>query len=137
MPDTVHLAAWTYRRAWPAQLRHVKDARDFVDGRLHLDDLHGLRSVAGLVVSELATNAVLHARSAFTVTLSRLDRTLTLAVDDHASTRLPNSPRRWLPMTEPGGWGLYVVESVSADWGVTVAAGTKSVWAVLDLDRPT
>lgn len=130
MSDTV---PWTYRRAWPAHVRHVRDARQFVAGRLERDGLLDHRHGVLLAVSELATNAVLHARSGFTVTLGRVDDTLTLSVGDGSAQRLPDPAKE---RSGPGGWGLHLVGSVSNDWGVSVDDAGKSVWVVFDLTTP-
>jgi hypothetical protein len=86
-----------------------------------------------LIVSELATNAVRHARSSFSVTVRAHGPTLRVAVQDGAP----------LDVTAPRGGlipqrlhGLSLVELVSADWGI---AGTqdedgKVVWAELPYD---
>jgi two-component sensor histidine kinase len=83
------------------------------------------------VVSELATNAVVHAATAFTVNLSRLDDVLTLTVEDGS----PGFPRQFGPGAElaPGGRGLRIVEALSTAWGVTDKVTGKSVWATFDV----
>jgi anti-sigma regulatory factor (Ser/Thr protein kinase) len=84
---------------------------------------------AALVISELATNAVLHARSAFTVRL-RLDATgaLRLEVLD-ASQRAPR-PRSYSNGSTTGR-GLAIVEDLVSTWGVEGLPSGKVVWAEL------
>lgn len=105
-------------------------ARDFVS-RTFLD--WGMaRSIptACLVVSELVTNAMVHARTHLTVHVSSADRRLRLAVRDASSDR----PRLQRP--HPGrtqGRGLQIVDSLSRAWGVLPTRdGGKVVWAVCD-----
>jgi anti-sigma regulatory factor (Ser/Thr protein kinase) len=63
------VSAWSYRRAWSSQPRHVADARQFVSQRLRDQGLDRHVEVVCLVVSELATNAVVHALGPFAVSL--------------------------------------------------------------------
>ena len=88
---------------------------------------------AVLVVSELATNAALHARTPFRVSLSRADEHLLLEFTDASSTQ-PRAVR-----IEPlalSGRGLSIVGTVSHRWGVeNTANGVKKVWASLPVPR--
>ena len=89
--------------------------------------------VVALVVSELVTNAVSHARSEVTVTLSA-DRladggtTLRVEVSD-ADSRLP----RLEPVdgTALGGRGLQLVTSMAGRFGVEAGEFGKTVWVEL------
>ena len=78
-----------------------------------------------LVVSELATNAVIHARTPFDVCV-RLQPTVRVAVTD-ASPEEPKrrDPDRW----NIGGRGLMVVDAFAQRWGFEPTAGGKTVWA--------
>jgi anti-sigma regulatory factor (Ser/Thr protein kinase) len=83
---------------------------------------------AQLVVSELATNAVLHAGTPFTVRLTLQGRKVRLEVDDGVS-RAPRE-RRFGPDATTGR-GIGLVAEVSASWGVSMRPGGKSVWCEL------
>lgn len=78
-----------------------------------------------LLVSELATNAVLHARTPFTVTVEQLP---VLRVEVHDDDpRLPHA-RDYGPEAASGR-GLHLVEALSQSSGtVTHPSGGKSVW---------
>jgi anti-sigma regulatory factor (Ser/Thr protein kinase) len=89
-----------------------------------------LTEVLVLAGSELATNAVRHARTAFELTIEHVDGTLELQVFD-ADTRLPQ-----LAGTDDdavSGRGIQIVSAIADDWG----SGTeerdgvtgKVVWA--------
>ena len=80
-----------------------------------------------LVVSELASNAVQHARTAFTVNLSGDVDSVILAVrDDSSSEPFQLSPSG----TRTRGRGLALVDRLTHDWGVEHWNSTsKSVWA--------
>lgn len=89
---------------------------------------------AQLVVSELATNVVLHAHTDFEVTVTLLADTVLLAVAD-GSISLP-TPR---PTPRAGhGHGLTLVASVAERCGTRPDVDGKVVWAELRRrsDRP-
>lgn len=117
---------WSHRRAFDADVGSVCHAREFVGS--HLTD-HGqpeLVDDVALVMSELATNAVVHARTPFSVTIQAFDESLLLLVSDESPTSL--SPAASGPL-DLGGRGLMIVEALTTAWGVTARQGAKSVWA--------
>ena len=79
---------------------------------------------AQLVVSELTTNAVVHATSAPTIEASFDDGRLRIEV--HDQDRSPPRIRR--PVTADGGWGLRLVAAVTDGWGWTPTRAGKRVW---------
>jgi len=81
--------------------------------------------VLRLVVSELATNAVLHAGSAFTVRVIRARDLLRVEIADHC-VELP-TPRQHSPRAVTGR-GLSIVEQMVARWGVIPEVWGKRVW---------
>lgn len=102
-------------------------ARAFVHHHLLGHQLPHLVDTVQLVASELATNAVVHAQTDFTLTVSEVDQIVVLALtDDCLSLPDPRSPQ---PM-DTGGRGLRVVQAISLDWGInTDHSGSKTVWA--------
>ena len=84
---------------------------------------------ASLVISELATNAVLHAETPFTVTLTRRNGTVTIAVQDLSPVLMPVGPPTPDHPTRPNGRGLEIVQALSTAWGVIPDGHGKSVWA--------
>ena len=120
---------WSHETRLAAETLSVSVARQFV--RLHLTghDMQSLVDDVELVVSELATNAVAHAGTPFTVSLTWLDHTLVVEVKDDS----PSGPRRVHPDgLAAAGRGVVIVEVLSTTWGVkTYASGGKSVWAEL------
>jgi MEDS: MEthanogen/methylotroph, DcmR Sensory domain len=122
-------------RSFPLGPDSPREARHFA-----LDLLRGWRieqrcgvnlaSDVAIVVGELATNAVLHAGSGFTVSLMLAMDAVRIQVEDarplagsHGDPPLPVSPDH----------GLGLVDAVSARWGVQPADGGKTVWAELPL----
>ena len=79
---------------------------------------------AVLLVSELVTNAVIHAGSAPLITAAFDDGWLRLEVHDNSAE--PPSVR---PPGEAGGFGLRVVSRLSDGWGWTPTEAGKRVWA--------
>lgn len=121
------LSEWPYDETWACDPENVAKARVFVCLHLLDGDLPVNLDDARLVVSELATNAVLHARTTFGVTISRCDGVVEITVREGVS-RAPS-----LSSAEEhhqNGRGLHLVERCSNSWGVTAAStGGKSVWA--------
>lgn len=105
----------------------VTGARHFVLRALEQAGFHRIADNVAIVVTELTTNAVLHAQSAFTVTVLVEDDTVRVAVRDRSAV-FPQ-PREAMP-TALGGRGLGLVGAI-ARWGVEAVAGGKTVWAEL------
>ena len=116
------------RREFEADLAEVSAARSFVVAAV---EEWGLPSDdPALVVTELATNAVLHAETPFTVSITRDRSRLKIEVTDTG----PGLPaiRGRTPLSTIG-MGLVVVDALS-HWGVHRHFGHgKTVWAELDL----
>jgi anti-sigma regulatory factor (Ser/Thr protein kinase) len=84
-----------------------------------------------VMVSELATNAVKHARSGFAVAVHADDRRIRVEVSD-ASDSVPQV--QWVPAGATSGRGLLIVETLSDGWGVIASeGGGKSVWFEIPL----
>jgi anti-sigma regulatory factor (Ser/Thr protein kinase) len=85
---------------------------------------------AALVLTELAANAVLHACSPFSVSVSSGDSTLRIVVGDSRPLDSVRAGRELIPRP---GRGLGLIDAVSACWGTSGASGGKVVWAELRL----
>ncbi|MDA8047347.1 MAG: ATP-binding protein [Actinomycetota bacterium] len=109
----------------------VGDARRFVRDALVRLDAAAYEYAAIQLVSELSTNAVIHARSPFEVSIEAWDDRLRLAVTDW-SPRLPRTKHHSIGAST--GRGLAIVAAMAADWGVERHAGGKTVWALLRSD---
>jgi anti-sigma regulatory factor (Ser/Thr protein kinase) len=86
---------------------------------------------AAQVVSELAANCALHARTEFTVTVTVDDRAIRIEVQDSAPGAVQ---QRSYSETATTGRGLRMVGQLVSDWGVTEDPPGKSVWVRLPLD---
>ena len=113
----------------PGRPASVPQARRFVRDVLRRWGLEEYEEAGSLLVSELVTNAVLHARSDVDVDLAELADGVVLAVSD-GSPSLPVLRRH---MREAGtGRGLWLLGQYSRRAGVDVRRGTgKQVWAAL------
>lgn len=128
-------ALWSHRSSWAGDLQHVAEARRFVTGHLIQHGLTSEVDAVGLVISEMATNAVTHAGTPFTVTLGRSDETLNLSVRDLSFER-PACPPAGRVLDERGR-GLAMIAALSSTWGSTPLNDGKLVWATFNLvDAP-
>jgi len=120
---------WSHHQSWPGRPEDVAESRRFIAGRLRDHELDELVDDARLVVSELAANAVQHAGTSFTVTLSRVNGVVEIAVGDGTLMTATTFHAQAFGL---GGRGLHVVGKLSADWGVRLGLdGGKTVWALL------
>jgi Histidine kinase-like ATPase domain len=84
-----------------------------------------------LVVSELVTNAVLHARTAVVLTLELWPGVVRISVRDGSLASLAVRNYSTEAIT---GRGLGVVEALSRAWGAVADGDGKLVWAEFNLD---
>jgi anti-sigma regulatory factor (Ser/Thr protein kinase) len=123
--------SWSHQATFEGSPICASRARDFVTHRLVEHRLLYLVDPVRLVASELATNALVHAQTAFTVTLEASEQTVLLTVRDN-SPALPS--RRATRAMDPSGRGLTIVAIISRDWGTDEdRAGSKAVWASFPL----
>ncbi|GAA1142134.1 response regulator [Nocardioides aquiterrae] len=115
----------------PDDLSSVADARRFVKEQLAAWEIGGPLDDALLVVSELAANALTHARSSYRLRISATAMVLRIEVDDAGAGTPEPQP---LTDTEEHGRGLHLVDALAASWGMEAAeTGGKRVWAELML----
>ncbi|WP_159666549.1 ATP-binding protein [Streptomyces mexicanus] len=84
-----------------------------------------------LVVSELVTNACLHAEGPDQLEITCDDKVIHIEVSDRgAGQPAPRTPHR---AGRPGGHGMFIVQRLCLDWGVVRVPGVagKKVWAKL------
>jgi anti-sigma regulatory factor (Ser/Thr protein kinase) len=124
---TARTSRWSYETTLAAEPASASRARAFVARHLSEHRLPHLIDPVRLIASELATNALVHAQTRFTITLSELDDIVLLSVRD-GSPEL--APRAGPDTSDTTGRGLKIVALLSLDWGVgTDPDGTKTVWA--------
>lgn len=122
---------WSHQTDLAAHASSASQARAFVSLHLLAHDLAVMVDDIQLVVSELATNAMMHAQTPFTVSLWAVDGTVRLEVLDGSNV----GPALMVPNSlDPSGRGVAIVDAVSRDWGtVSRASGGKSVWAEFEI----
>lgn len=116
--------------ALTATAASVSQARRFLGATLVGWAATSVQWAAEQVLSELATNAVIHAGTPFRVRLRLADEALRIEVQDGS----PRTPRqRHYGMSATTGRGLALVSSLSHEWGVVRDTGGKTVWCLLPL----
>lgn len=129
--NAVAVEAW----AFPPEPSSTREARRRVSDLLEASDLDVAAATAALVVSELVTNAVLHARTPFEVRM-KVDAVV-IRIEVHDGTgRRPTM--RYFSDQATSGRGLRLVEALSDAWGVDpdVDGGGKTVWAEVSTTEP-
>jgi anti-sigma regulatory factor (Ser/Thr protein kinase) len=109
----------------PPAAASVPEARHFTSEVLHQLGADDTSERAELLVSELATNAVLHAGSPMRLTVWRYDHRVRVEVRDDD----PHRPRHVEPdPLTPGGRGMLLVDALSLAWGINSNEKGKTVW---------
>jgi anti-sigma regulatory factor (Ser/Thr protein kinase) len=113
----------------PRDARAPERARRAVEGLGTAIDPSIQRDVV-LLVSELVTNSVKYgAEGDLTLQIDApAPRRLRVEVINQGASFEPKARSR--PATEPGGWGLHLVETLADRWGVH--AGSTHVWFEID-----
>jgi anti-sigma regulatory factor (Ser/Thr protein kinase) len=110
----------------------VRDVRGFVRDVFRAWGEDASTPEAEIIVAELASNAVVHARSPFRVSISRTKSEIKLSVSD-ASTVPPAKPDGNLGVGagRHGGRGISMVASLSLTWDTQHEVNGKTIWATL------
>jgi anti-sigma regulatory factor (Ser/Thr protein kinase) len=89
---------------------------------------------AALLVSELVTNAIVHARSQFRVRVSVQPVPRVEVEDDSPAFPEPPPPAETVSIDdiEPGGFGMAIVDRLASRWGTERTANGKVVWFELE-----
>ncbi|MEU7101004.1 ATP-binding protein [Streptomyces longwoodensis] len=108
----------------------VRQARREVRRRLEewgLGERGDLVETAELLVSELATNALLHSATPFRLTVSAAHGVLRCEVTD-GGPRAPRVLGAGRPPTVESGRGMFLVEALARRWGCHREGPGKTVW---------
>ncbi|MEU4580347.1 SpoIIE family protein phosphatase [Nonomuraea sp. ATR24] len=115
------MASWEFR----ADPSIVAQARMVANEQLSLWGLDALAFTTELIVSELVTNAIMHAGEPVGLRLIRDRRVLVCEVSDPSSTQ----PRlRRAREVDEGGRGLFLVAQLAARWGSRYTPEGKTIW---------
>ena len=116
---------------FPPQRASVAGARQFVTETLVAAGVTSVLDEARLLISELATNAVVHAATDFSVSVHISAGRVYVEVRDGDLTRLDANPP--IPATlSMGGHGLRIVGRLAGSWGSRVEDHGKVVWFSVD-----
>ena len=134
--------AHNQRLTLDAQVTAPRQARDFLAAACSAWRAEQFIGPGSLILSELVSNAVVHAGTELDVQLHLTEGKLLLSVHDTGSGMPPSvvqQPGQAGRLTV-GGHGLDIVSQMSESWGVVPDPGDntgKSVWCVLRAEKPT
>ena len=109
----------------PSLPASIASVRRFAVAACQASALPGLCDTLALLVSEVATNALVHGTGDVQVRVTSAGPVLRVEVRDD-SPAVPQ--RRAAGLLEEGGRGLGLVASLSSDWGVQPSPPGKVVW---------
>ena len=118
------------RATFPGVPESAGRARRFITGVLAEGGRADAAEVAVLLVSELVSNAVLHAGTELELVVRLLPDRLAVEVHDQGGG---HAVRRRYSNLSGTGRGLMLVEELARDWGTVVTDAGKFVWFELDL----
>ncbi|MBB6122174.1 serine phosphatase RsbU (regulator of sigma subunit)/anti-sigma regulatory factor (Ser/Thr protein kinase) [Nocardiopsis algeriensis] len=134
-----HDALKVARREFPPAPETASAAREFVHDTLLFWGVPTPFDDVILLVSELVTNAVVHARSPLEVVLRRLEGSTEVMVTDSAPERsVPQAGPLRVDASGPagegrvGGLGLALASAIATSWGVSYGHTDKAVWFRID-----
>jgi len=132
MVRTVHA-----EKSLPCDASSVRAARQFVTAQLSAAGFNDTAFTASLLVSELITNAVLHAGTDIQVVIEGVGDRIRISVQDGSERTIR---RRRHSLDAATGRGLMMVEQMASEWGVEKVTPGKAVWFTLptagDLHEP-
>ncbi|GAA1450244.1 hypothetical protein GCM10009602_46030 [Nocardiopsis tropica] len=130
-----HDALKVARREFPPAPETAAAAREFVHDTLLSWGVPDPFDDVILLVSELVTNAVIHARSSLDVTVRRAEGATEVMVTDSAPERAVPQAGPLAVDTSPsrddersGGLGLALASAIASSWGVSYGRNDKAVW---------
>jgi anti-sigma regulatory factor (Ser/Thr protein kinase) len=111
-------------------------ARRWVLSWLSSEEIGPVQGDVAVIVSELVTNSVVHARAdssqLLTISVAKLRDRLRIAVTDNGAETVPHL--READDDAPGGLGLRIIDRLCLGWGVIRSgAGTTEVWCEVPL----
>lgn len=133
MPSSPVVAVARRSATYAAHGASVREARGLVSASLTEWALEHLVDDATLLVSELVTNAIVHAGTEVELAVALLDDCVEVAVSDrHPARSLPPPPAAVAPDQERGR-GLALLATLAPAWGVDHTVRSKTVWFRLPL----
>lgn len=127
MTSVSHAALVTSRTTLPCDSRSPSLSRRVVDSALRAAGLVDLIETALLLVTELVTNAYIHAGTDVQLDVTTTGQALTVEVIDGSAAGLPRVGHAPPPDSE-GGRGLLLLDALASEWGTRHFATGKAVW---------
>ena len=127
-PTLTSVVGGGLEREFPPEPLSAPAARKFVLSLGWSDD-SDMNVRLATVVSEIVTNAILHARTPFIVSVSPDPAAIRVEVTD-GSASFP--ARRNYDAIRPSGRGLAIVDAMADRWGVATGPTGKTVWFELE-----
>ena len=121
----------TASERFPADLKSARTARRFVAGVLEEWGCDELQDGAALLVSELVTNAVVHAHSTVELAVHLRPDRVRVEVIDSAREHVR---RRDAKDDEQSGRGMALIEALAVAWGIDTLLSGTSGW--FEMERP-
>ena len=118
----------TFRIALKQSTTSPGRARERVRSFIEENRLCEEPEIALLILSELVSNAVMHGAQPIQVVVSGEAGKLRIDVAD-GDTHVPRPGLHFGDADGSGGRGLHIVNALSEQWGTTIHAHGKSVWA--------
>ena len=119
------------RERFTADLKSVRFARQFLADVLDRWGCGELNDSAALLVSELVTNAIVHAHSSVELAVHLRPERVRVEVIDTAREHVR---RRDAKDDEQSGRGMALIEALAVAWGIDSLLSGKSVW--FEVERP-
>lgn len=119
------------RARFPADLQSARGARHFAAATLRQWDCSEVVDSVSLLVSELVTNAIIHAHSDVDVVLHLRPDVVRVDVIDANDEGVR---RRSAGADAQSGRGMALIEALATSWGIDSLLEGKSVW--FELPRP-
>ena len=119
----------TERERFPSELQSARAARRFASKVLASWACEDVEDSVLLLVSELVTNAVIHAHSDVEVVLRLRPSRVRVEIVDAATEYVR---RRDAASEDQSGRGMALTEALAAAWGVDTLVAGKSVWFEVD-----
>jgi len=122
-------------RSFPCNPASVRPARHFVLQAVG-DIPARLRDAVAVMTGELTMNAIEHARTGFTITVTLSGGIIRVEVTDGDQNH--PVPRPMPPPSSPRGRGLPILDHLADDWGITPAPHSrgKSIWFTIAMPSP-
>lgn len=135
-PPTQGLAATSRPRSLVADPVSAGTARRHVVAALEEWGLSEIEQDAALCTAELATNAILHSRTNFTISVRKIPGGIRVDVQDDRPDLTPVVVPTSLEPLDTGatGRGLMLVAAIAQRWGYFTTDVAKTVWFELSRD---